>query len=353
MNAVQHTRAGKERSQNREAKSGNQQRHVPDAQQTTALLHHHRVNVSSAGDPRQKRCVFHRVPRPHATPAEHLIAPPAAECDTKSEEPPCRDGPATGEMQPAIFDLAGNQRRNRKSKWHGHADVTQIQDWWVEHHQQVILQQRVGPRPIGYPWWADDEGVRWPVRQKKEVRKHDEQHCHCPTDEWFVEPFAHPPHGRCYIPRQDQHPHQNRTLEGAPHGRKVVQSRRGRRTNFLHIQQRKVARNHRPFHDGECSECHERCQCDETRHQTQRSWVVAACSYGRGKRTKECGQKPSQQYCPTEMGSGICYEHAALSDSSIRSAFSASYSLECFTSIRVAIKVPLTTRPCATTGIHS
>ena len=81
VHRVEHARAGEERAEDGEAERGAQQRQVPDPQHPAPLLHHHRVEVGGAGEPRQERRVLDRVPRPVAAPAEHLVAPPRAEHD--------------------------------------------------------------------------------------------------------------------------------------------------------------------------------------------------------------------------------------------------------------------------------
>ena len=50
------------------AERGAQQRQVPDAQHPAALLHHHRVDVRGAGEPRQEAGVLDRVPAPSTPP---------------------------------------------------------------------------------------------------------------------------------------------------------------------------------------------------------------------------------------------------------------------------------------------
>ena len=63
-----HAGAGEERAEDREAERGAQQRQVPDAQHPPALLHHHRVDVRGAGEPRQERRRSPPGPRPSTPP---------------------------------------------------------------------------------------------------------------------------------------------------------------------------------------------------------------------------------------------------------------------------------------------
>ena len=134
--AVEHARAGEERAEDGEAERGAQQRQVPDPQHPAALLHHHRVDVGGAGEPRQEAGVLDRVPRPVAAPAEHLVAPPGAEHDADGEEAPGEQRPAAGLQQPALADPPGHQRGDGEGERHGEADVAEVEHRRVERHER-------------------------------------------------------------------------------------------------------------------------------------------------------------------------------------------------------------------------
>ena len=93
---------GEERAEDRERERGAQQRQVPDPQHPAPLLHHHRVQVGGAGEPRQERRVLDRVPGPVAAPAEHLVGPPRAEHDADGQEAPGEQRPPPGLDEPAL-----------------------------------------------------------------------------------------------------------------------------------------------------------------------------------------------------------------------------------------------------------
>ena len=157
VHAAQHARPGEERAQDRERERGHEQRQVPHPQHPPAFLHEHRVDVRGGGQPRQQAGVLDRVPRPHAAPAEHLVAPPAAEQDADREERPREQRPAPRLHQPALADPPGDQRGDGERERHRHADVAEVEDRRVEQHEHVVLQQRVralgrtrdAGRPVG------------------------------------------------------------------------------------------------------------------------------------------------------------------------------------------------------------
>ncbi len=96
VDARQHAGAGEERAEDRQRERRHEQAEVPDPQHPAPLLDEHRVDVGGARQPRQEAGVLHRIPRPHAAPAEHLVAPPAAEQDADRQEAPTRTAPSGG-----------------------------------------------------------------------------------------------------------------------------------------------------------------------------------------------------------------------------------------------------------------
>ena len=139
VHAVQHTGAREERAEDGETERGDEERQVPYAQHSPALLHEYRVDVGGRGDPRHERGVFHRVPRPHAAPPEHLVAPPAPEDDSEREEAEGEQRPPSRGEQPALTETTSHERGDRERKRHGHADVPEVQKRRVEHHEDVVL----------------------------------------------------------------------------------------------------------------------------------------------------------------------------------------------------------------------
>ena len=139
MNAVEHARPSEECAEDREAERGYQQRQVPHSKHSAAFLHEHRMDVCRCSKPRQERRVFNWVPRPHPTPAQHLVTPPSTKDDADGEKPPGKQCPTAGCKQPTFADPACNQRSNRECEWNCHAYVSQIQQRRMEHHEQVIL----------------------------------------------------------------------------------------------------------------------------------------------------------------------------------------------------------------------
>ncbi len=177
--------AGEERPEDREAERGAQQRQVPDAQHPAPLLHHDRVQVRGAAQPRQERRVLDRVPRPVPAPTQHLVAPPGAEDDAGGEEAPGEQRPATGLDQPALADPAGDQRGDGERERHREPDVAEVEHRRVERHQDVVLQQLVRARPVvGRRRRMERlERTGRPEHQDEEERGDDEQHDHRPADQ--------------------------------------------------------------------------------------------------------------------------------------------------------------------------
>ena len=226
-----------------------QQRDVPDPQHPAALLHHHRVQVGGAGEPRQQRRVLDRVPRPVAAPAEHLVGPPGAEHDADGQEAPGEQGPAAGGEQPPLAHPAGDQRGDGEGERDGEADVAEVEHRRVERHQDVVLQQRVRSGPVERaPGSTVVNGLAGPsMRPKKKM----------PTTSSVSS--AQPTSGSVRRARnlwamtrgvagQHQGPQQDRPLERGPHGGDVEQRRRAGRAVVGHELEGEVAGDQRPFH---------------------------------------------------------------------------------------------------------
>ncbi len=149
VDGVEHARPGQERAEDRQAERCHQQRQVPDPEHPPTLLHHHRVEVGGAGQPRQERRVLDRVPRPEPAPPEHLVAPPRAEDDADGEEAPGEEGPPAGLHQPPLAEPTRDQRGDGEGERDGEPDVPEVEHRRVDRHQRVVLQQRVRPRTVG------------------------------------------------------------------------------------------------------------------------------------------------------------------------------------------------------------
>ena len=103
--------------------------------------------------PRKEGGVLHRVPRPVAAPAEHLVAPPRPEDHADGQEAPGEEGPAPGLDEPALADPAGDKAGAGEGEGNGEADQPQV-------------EQAAGGRPpgCGFAGADRDRGRRsaWP-----------------------------------------------------------------------------------------------------------------------------------------------------------------------------------------------
>ena len=155
------------------------------------------MDVRRSCEPRQKTRVLYWVPCPYSAPPEHFVTPPTTQDDAESEKPPCTQGPPPRFNEPAFTDAPRNERSNSKSKWNGEAHIAQIQNGRVEENQNVILQERVGPWPIGDARCTHPKGVcRRKTQQEKECQN-NKHHGHCPCNERIVKFFAIAPHHCC------------------------------------------------------------------------------------------------------------------------------------------------------------
>ena len=287
MHAVQHSRTREERSQNGQAESRNQQRQVPYAQHPTAFLHQHRVNICSSGNPRKQRCVFNRVPCPHATPAQHFIAPPRTKHNADCEEAPRKQCPTSCCEQPTFAHSPSYQRSNCKRKRHGHTHVSQIQQRWVEHDEQVVLQQRVRARPVKHSCWAGSKRVRWTKRKHEEKHRHDEHDAKRITRQHIVHLFTQPKGHRECVASEDKHPHQNGTFERTPHRCKVVQGGRRNTAYLLYVSKREISIDHGAFHHGKRTKTCRKYQNRKARNKFCYRLISLAC-------TRDCGNRAEQ-----------------------------------------------------------
>ena len=208
------------------------------------------MEVRGAGEPRQEAGVLHRVPPPHAAPAEHLVAPPSAEQDPDGQEPPGVQRPSPGGHQPALTDTPGDQRGDGEGERDREPDVAEIQDRRVEQDEDVVLQQRVGAEAAAVEVGdrAALEGVDRAEGQEEEECRHREHHHQRPGDQRVIEPVAVAAHDHGGVDGEDQQPQQDAALERAPQGRDVEQRRRVARADLLDVVEGEVAGDQRPLH---------------------------------------------------------------------------------------------------------
>ena len=294
------------------------------------------------------------IPCPHPAPAEHLVAPPAAEQDADRQQRPGEQSPAAGLQQPTLADPPGDQGGDGEGERHREADVAEVEDRRVEQHQDVVLQQRVGTGSVGHRDGAL-ERIGRPEAQQGEEGHDDEHHDERPADERVLgAPPEAPPDG-CGEAGEDHDPQQDRALEGRPHGGDVVEQRGAVRTDLLDVRQREVAGDQCPLHHHDRQHGAGDAQPGVTRRQAKEAAVTAVDAVDRGHRAERRRRQRQHQAGPADGAVQAGGEH--VSDSagawSRRSAFSASYSLECLTSTRSPRNVSSTSSPWTTTGWHS
>ena len=118
----------------------------------------------------------------------------------------------------------------------------------MEHHEDVVLQQRVRTGPVVHPRRSRGEHVGRAERQEEEERGDDEHHHERPRDERVVEPLAISPHDERGVAGERAEPQQDAALERAPHRGDVEQQRRAARPDVLHVLQVEVVGEDRVHH---------------------------------------------------------------------------------------------------------
>ena len=311
------------------------------------------MQVGGAGQPRQEACVLDRIPSPDAAPAEHLVAPPAAEDDAGREEAPGEERPAPCLEQPALSHTTGDERGDGERERDAHADVAEVEHRRVEQHEHVVLQQLVRAPSVLDERRRGGEGVRGEERQRVEERADREQHDHRPGDERIGAAGAVAERDRSRVAAEHEDPQQQRTLERAPQCGEVVQRRCGAGADLLDVLQREVPRDERPFHRRERQDTGERHHpCVPVAGGEHSSVAAAEAEHEHDGAEHRCRQADEERG-NADRSVQACCKHAALSAWSMRSALSSSYSFECFTSTLVPSKRPSRKRPATTTGMHS
>jgi hypothetical protein len=232
----------------------------------------------------------------------------------------------------------------------------------MEQHQDVVLQERVGPGAAGDAWCTGGERVGRTETQHGEERRHHEHDDQRPSDEDVVGARAEPPGNRSGEPREDQCPQQDRTFERRPHGGDVVERGGVGRAHLLHIGEREVPGDQRPLHHHHGEHDAGECQPRVDRPLLEQLSVVLADAVEHRERAEHRRSQHQQQSGSTQRRvDARCEQHhaaessgqPACSASATRSSLTATYSSECLTSTRSPSSVPPSITPCTTTGMHS
>ena len=199
--------------------------------------------------PRQERRVLDRVPRPEASPPEHLVRPPRTEHDPHRQKRPREQRPPAGGELPALADPARDERGDGEGEGDGETDEAQVQDGRVERHQRVVLQQDVGPEPLaGTAPATVREGVGGSGHEAEEERRDDQGDERRPGHEWIAGLAPEPPHHGRDVAGQDEPPQQDRPGQRGPHPRDRVEQRCRPTVVGGHEGEREVVRDQRPLH---------------------------------------------------------------------------------------------------------
>src|SRR6267143_777780 len=98
--------------------------------------------------PREEGGVLHRVPRPVAAPTEHLVSPPAAQHDRHREVDPGQEEEVAQRPDEVVAQPADEERGAGEAEGDRHPHVPRVEEGRVDDHQEVVLQERVGTRPV-------------------------------------------------------------------------------------------------------------------------------------------------------------------------------------------------------------
>ena len=127
-------RAREEGAEQGEAEGQDDQGEVPELEHPPPLLDHHRVEERRGGEPWHERRVLDGIPGPVPAPAEHVIAPPAADQEPERQEVPCDDGPASRDRDPLIARPARDEGRHGERERHREAREAQVERHGVGDH---------------------------------------------------------------------------------------------------------------------------------------------------------------------------------------------------------------------------
>ena len=200
-------------------------------------------------EPGQEAGVLDRVPSPDPAPAEDLVAPPRAEHDPDRQEAPGEQGPAPRVEQPALTDPAGDEAGDGEGERDAEADVAEVEHRRVDHHQRVVLEERVGAGTARRDGAAHPpERVGRAGQQQEEEGRDGEEHHERPGHERVLHAAPEPQEGGHEVEGEDDRPEEDRALERAPQAGHVVERRRGRGAVVGDEGQREVAGDQRPLH---------------------------------------------------------------------------------------------------------
>ncbi len=151
------------------------------------------------------------------------------------------------ETDPVILLLARQERADRERERHGHPDVAEVQQRWMHRHERMVLEQRIGPRPIGRHRRHDPERIRRSDEQEIEERPDAQQRGRRVGHE---RAFAVPVqvHHERAVHRQHEPPEQDRALERAPERDDRVEERRRAAPHLRHVADAEVVRDERVHH---------------------------------------------------------------------------------------------------------
>ena len=121
-----------------EGADGEQRR--PGAQAAAFFADDEAVDEGGADEPRHERGVFDGVPEPPATPAEFVVGPVAAECDTEGEGAPGGECPRAGAAQGEGIEAALPEVGEDDGVGDGKADVAGVEQRRMEDEAGVLEQ---------------------------------------------------------------------------------------------------------------------------------------------------------------------------------------------------------------------
>ena len=210
--------------ENGEGEGGDRKRQVPDAHEPAAFLHQDRVEVGRPAQPGEEGGVLDRIPAPEASPPEYLVGPPGAEHDPDGEGGKGEQGPATALDLPSIADPASGEHADGEGEGHGEPDEADVEKGWMDGHQRVVLEQRVGPEP-GRDVRRGDERVGGPHHHPEEERGDHVEHQGGPSDDRVGDESPVAPDEDDGEDGEDQAPQEDRSGQGGPQAGEGVQQR--------------------------------------------------------------------------------------------------------------------------------
>ena len=216
--------AGEEGAEQGEAEGQDDQGQVPELQHAPPLLDHHRVQERGAGEPRHEGRVLHRVPRPVAAPAQHVIAPPAADQQAEREEVPGHDRPAPGDRDPLVAGPPDDERGHREGERHREAGEAQVERHRMGDHPRV-LEQRIEAAAVRGHRREPLEGRSGDRHHQQEERGEAEHHREHPRVELGLGAPVAADHDQ-RVDREHEGPQDDRAFERAPQRGDAVVERR-------------------------------------------------------------------------------------------------------------------------------